>query len=232
MAGSEDGRSDSVASEDESGGSVSGENSSSGAEDGNMSDTEDDANVDSEVDVGDVVTEDEDGSNDVMVASAGEVDGEADIGSVETDSFVDVEGDDSTNTDSDVDIEGDDSVDPGNALSDIAAVGGAVNTGEGELENVDSQPFPRQYNNPRHRHKCSVCRKTFTSQRSLQRHLVVHKEKRPYKCQWCGRCFKRKSYLPEHYRIHQQIPHECPFCDKVFNAPSYVLRHIRRCHKE
>ena len=56
--------------------------------------------------------------------------------------------------------------------------------------------------------------------------------KKMYRCEWCGRCFAHKSYLPEHYRIHQQVPHNCPLCAKVFHTPSYLRRHMRTVHKD
>ena len=101
-------------------------------------------------------------------------------------------------------------------------------------------------------HKCRFCDKVFCDTDTLQHHTSeIHPEQLQtfssifptdfahmessdtsppkYMCQWCGRSFT-KYYLPEHYRIHQQIPHECEFCGKIFTAPSYLKRHIRRCH--
>ena len=101
-------------------------------------------------------------------------------------------------------------------------------------------------------HKCQFCDKVFRDTDTLQHHTSeIHPEQLQtfssifptdlahmesshtsppkYMCQWCGRSFT-KYYLPEHYRIHQQIPHECEFCGKIFTAPSYLKRHIRRCH--
>ena len=101
-------------------------------------------------------------------------------------------------------------------------------------------------------HKCRFCDKVFRDTDTLQHHTSeIHREQLQtyssmfptdlahmesshtsppkYMCQWCGRSFT-KYYLPEHYRIHQQIPHECEFCGKIFTAPSYLKRHVRRCH--
>ena len=80
-------------------------------------------------------------------------------------------------------------------------------------------------------HRCSDCLKCFPTAIALRGHMESsHSNQKECMCEWCGRTI-RKSYLPEHYRIHQQIPHKCEFCGKTFIAPSYLRKHIRRCHK-
>ena len=78
---------------------------------------------------------------------------------------------------------------------------------------------------------CGFCLKCFPTDLALQGHVESSRTSTPkYMCKWCGRSV-RKYYLPEHYRIHQQIPRACKLCGKVFKAPSYLTRHMRRCHK-
>ena len=79
---------------------------------------------------------------------------------------------------------------------------------------------------------CRYCLKGFPSDLALQGHVKSsHSTSSPkYMCEWCGRSFP-KSYLPEHYRVHQQIPHKCEICGKIFTTPNYLKKHIKRCHK-
>ena len=78
---------------------------------------------------------------------------------------------------------------------------------------------------------CKDCLKWFPTELALQGHMESsHTSSPKCMCEWCGRTI-RKDYLPEHYRIHQQIPHDCEFCSKSFATPSYLKKHIRNCHK-
>ena len=79
---------------------------------------------------------------------------------------------------------------------------------------------------------CRYCLKGFPTDLALQDHVKSsHSTSSPkYLCQWCGRSFPKK-YLPEHFRIHQQIPHKCEICGKIYTTLKYLKTHIRRCHK-
>ena len=96
------------------------------------------------------------------------------------------------------------------------------------LEDHFSEHHPEQ---EKLTHRCSDSLKCFPTVIALRGHMESsHSNQKECMCEWCGRMFG-KSYLPEHYRIHQQIPHKCEFCGKIFTAPSYLRRHIKRCHK-
>ena len=78
---------------------------------------------------------------------------------------------------------------------------------------------------------CRHCLKRYPTDLALQGHVKSsHTSSPKYMCQWCGRSFPKK-YLPEHFRIHQQIPHKCEICDKIYTTLKYLKNHVRRCHK-
>lgn len=48
--------------------------------------------------------------------------------------------------------------------------------------------------------QCTECGRTFTSNKLLQQHSVVHKG-RKFLCGVCGKCFVRKVYLDDHAKV-------------------------------
>ena len=51
-----------------------------------------------------------------------------------------------------------------------------------------------------------------------------------FKCEYCGRMFRRRAYLRAHYILHEQVPHQCELCGKVFMTQRYLKRHYRAKH--
>ncbi|CAI2294544.1 unnamed protein product [Caenorhabditis sp. 36 PRJEB53466] len=47
---------------------------------------------------------------------------------------------------------------------------------------------------------CTECNKTYTSERRLKHHLVVHKNKEAYKCPTCGYCYQSPDSLKRHMK--------------------------------
>ncbi|KAI4471598.1 transcriptional repressor ctcfl-related [Holotrichia oblita] len=82
------------------------------------------------------------------------------------------------------------------------------------------------------KYQCEVCKKTYLSVCTLQRHMPIHEENtlvaKSNLCEWCGKNFREKTALNNHIKLHTGYkPFKCSYCDKVFSRKSYVVLHER-----
>ncbi|KAJ8931431.1 hypothetical protein NQ314_015657 [Rhamnusium bicolor] len=73
---------------------------------------------------------------------------------------------------------------------------------------------------------CPHCDREFIRKGTLNSHIAVHTNIRPYKCGECSKSFAVKSDLTTHKKVHSD-QHKCSFCFKKFSVPSKLERHIR-----
>lgn len=52
-------------------------------------------------------------------------------------------------------------------------------------------------------YKCTVCAKTFIDEESLQKHMVLHGDRKNMQCEYCWKSFARKVSLLEHMMQHK-----------------------------
>ena len=71
------------------------------------------------------------------------------------------------------------------------------------------------------------CSKPFAKQESLDRHIRVHTGEKPFVCNECGKGFRIKSHLTQHY-LHKHsddTPHQCNFCHERFKFAATKKKH-------
>lgn len=77
---------------------------------------------------------------------------------------------------------------------------------------------------------CDVCAKRFTQQANLIKHKRIHTGDKPFVCKVCCRGFSQKANLKKHAQLHTGEKHyRCDFCDKAFAQQVNLDRH-RRTH--
>ncbi|XP_065072991.1 zinc finger protein 502-like [Ochlerotatus camptorhynchus] len=79
---------------------------------------------------------------------------------------------------------------------------------------------------------CNICGKTFTTNTSLERHMLLHTNEKPYSCDKCEASFRRLLLLKQHVqKVHEgKNPHTCVECNQEFNSPCGLYTHKRTVH--
>lgn len=81
------------------------------------------------------------------------------------------------------------------------------------------------------RFRCSMCAKTFHTQRLLNRHIKSHSNIKQYLCSYCGKGFNDTFDLKRHTRIHTGVrPFKCDVCGKSFTQRCSLESHGRKVH--
>ena len=75
------------------------------------------------------------------------------------------------------------------------------------------------------------CDRIFTTKFSLKRHLLVHSQRKPLECQFCGKKFALAQYLTEHVFTHtRETPYVCNIngCTRSFRQRGKLSLHRQR----
>ncbi|XP_055699590.1 zinc finger protein 892-like [Phlebotomus papatasi] len=80
-------------------------------------------------------------------------------------------------------------------------------------------------------YSCTFCEKWFPSNSSRQRHERIHTGEKPFTCSVCGRKFVQKEILKRHLIVHSaEKPYKCNQCDKQFTQKEILRQHVNRNH--
>ncbi|XP_024938889.1 zinc finger protein 157 isoform X3 [Cephus cinctus] len=67
-------------------------------------------------------------------------------------------------------------------------------------------------------YKCNTCEKVILTKRGFLRHIRIHLDKRPCKCEHCGKCYRIEQDLARHIRdVHEGLKrYVCDICNRPF----------------
>ncbi|XP_065224303.1 zinc finger protein 808-like [Planococcus citri] len=90
----------------------------------------------------------------------------------------------------------------------------------------------KKFSDRRQSHVCNICPVKFSCRRDLERHILIHKGLKPFKCAECGKSFRRKQHMKRHIRLchspYRTKPYKCNICDKLFTYQWMLNDHKRR----
>lgn len=79
---------------------------------------------------------------------------------------------------------------------------------------------------------CEYCNKVFKFKHSLQAHLRIHTNEKPYKCPECSYASAIKANLNVHLRKHTGEKFSCDYCSFTCLSKGHLRVHVERVHKK
>lgn len=78
---------------------------------------------------------------------------------------------------------------------------------------------------------CDICGEQYKKRRYLENHRRIHTGERPFICEHegCGKAFRSRDGLDQHKWCHKNQHFLCDFCGRKFKKPSFLRNH-RRTH--
>lgn len=90
------------------------------------------------------------------------------------------------------------------------------------------------FHSDEYRYKCSVCDQKFKWMTSFQIHQTIHVQKKTMvECSQCYKRFFNQRTLERHLQIHKNVKYKCMLCERVVsNRKDNIRRHIKHLHNE
>ncbi|XP_061895353.1 zinc finger and BTB domain-containing protein 49-like isoform X2 [Entelurus aequoreus] len=107
---------------------------------------------------------------------------------------------------------------------------------KGDMSHQGEKRFEQKISVKRHMEEekqfvCSVCPKTFASNKYLRRHMMIHTKERYPSCSVCGKRFRDTFEIKEHMNKHTgERPFTCSLCKKSFGRRAALRAHLKKCH--
>jgi KRAB domain-containing zinc finger protein len=75
--------------------------------------------------------------------------------------------------------------------------------------------------------KCPICEKPFASRYYLKKHVILHTNELPYKCDECGKLFRWQASLKNHRMMEHDgpKPQVCKECGQGFKSLHSLKKH-------
>lgn len=93
-------------------------------------------------------------------------------------------------------------------------------------KHFQTAPPPPKKPTPKGVFPCEICKKIFTRNDYLKKHMICHEQKKRYKCGYCGRCYARNNALKFHMvTAHTERQEFKCKCGKIMTSMQSLARH-------
>ena len=96
-------------------------------------------------------------------------------------------------------------------------------------------PILSKYKKVGNQFECNPCKKCFSHQPNVTRHVIICKginQEKVYKCAESKKQFQYHSLLKKHLVSHIRVTYQCKSCQRVFKCSDHFTKHELNCTVE